>query len=947
MFDKNRECSIQEAAWGVLGLDMVAGSRKLKVIVAREPKFRDGLLKPIVKKDEGENFEIFVPGIFEHYAMRPLVLEDLCLADFAAFFEFSTRSGKKQDNCDFLVDDNEDEMDNAGNDKDYDDHLLNKIPTGTVFKLLDNSGYVKKRKFRCILNYRRDKKDATENARSTLLLFKSWRDENRDIHNSDFKILLENNEEEISQNIKKYEKNTSLFDQLDEIEQKIKDTEANSISEEEADEEEEYQKEIETEVNAFEKEFLGKAANSTPKDEESEKLNYDAMKEQVRTLNSQQRAILDEFIERSALPVGILPPVLLHILGSAGTGKSYLLRTLIAVTKYVLERKYVSINLEQPTVQVGAPTNNSAFQILGQTIHSLLGFGFGGEDDSNNTYTNVNGEIAKDLPWKFFNTRLMFLDEVSMIGSNMFSKISLRLQEIVNLFPGWKSKSFGGMDMVVLGDFFQLPPVLDRFCFKNSTLRGRCAGLSINHYTQNVKSYFLTEKIRSAEDDVFGELCDKIAKNSLEKRDLRLLEERNNVACPGEDKNESYKNGDIMILCLENKRIDEINSEKIKINKNPVHEFTAQDKYANLSEPVSSINLSYTETQNLPTNLSLKIDTPVIITKNINKKDKLVNGKRGFIHEIDPQKKIVWINFYEDDVGKIARFQSQNKPKKASNRAVPIYLWKSPVTFPQFGKRKGGPLVTRCNQFPIVPAYAATVHKSQGLTLKYVIIDFKQNSKKAVPSGAFYTAVTRVRSLQNIFLRNFDKSHIRTDSDVLQEIDRLKTVPYKFIKPYLNDSVFKNCPKELKVSYLNSNGLLSKLEDVRADFNLMRSDILCLSETKLNSSVSNKNLKLDTFEICSRLDGEKQSSGGMIVYAKHRVCPYVNVIEKRCKKYKESESYMEQIKLNYEDVKLSFVYIHPNLAKKASESLKKITEDLADSAGTHFIILMGYKSIVY
>ena len=292
-------------------------------------------------------------------------------------------------------------------------------------------------------------------------------------------------------------------------------------------------------------------------------------------------------------------------------------------------------------------------------------------------------------------------------------------------------------------------------------------------------------------------------------------------------------------------------------------------------------------------------------------------------------------------------FSPKTNQKKTSNRAVPIYLWKSPVTFPQFGKRKGGPLVTRCNQFPIVPAYAATVHKSQGLTLKYVIIDFKQNSKKAVPSGAFYTAVTRVRSLQNIFLRNFDKSHIRTDSDVLQEIDRLKTIPYKFIKPYLNDSVFKNCTKELKVSYLNSNGLLSKLEDVRADFNLMRSDILCLSETKLNSSVSNKNLKLDTFEICSRLDGEKQSSGGMIVYAKHRVCPYVNVIEKRCKKYKESESYMEQIKLNYEDVKLSFVYIHPNLAKKASESLKKITEDLADSAGTHFIILMGYKSIVY
>ena len=63
----------------------------------------------------------------------------------------------------------------------------------------------------------------------------------------------------------------------------------------------------------------------------------------------------------------------------------------------------------------------SAFHILGQTIHSLLGFGFGGEEETNNnTYTSVNGENARDLPFKFFNTRILFLDEVSMIGSNMF-----------------------------------------------------------------------------------------------------------------------------------------------------------------------------------------------------------------------------------------------------------------------------------------------------------------------------------------------------------------------------------------------------------------------------------------------------------------------------------------------------------------------------------------------
>ena len=931
VFDRNRECSLQEAAWRVLGLDMVAGSRKLKVIVAREPKYRDGLLKPIVSKEdkEGDN-DIFVPGIFEHYAMRPYSLENLCLADFAAFFEFATRGLKKQNN---EFEDNEDDMENAGYDKDYDDHLINKIPTGTEFKLLDNSGFIKKRKFRCILNYRRDQKDATENARSTLLLFKSWRNENKDIHNSNFKMLIEEHEEEIRQNQIKYEKNTSLFEQLNDIEQKLKENDDNSFSDEDADDEEEHQEEDEMEVNAFEKELTSNSATVGQKEEATEKLQYDALRKQVQTLNSQQRAIVDEFIERVSLPVGVLPPILLHILGSAGTGKSYLLRTLIAATKYVLERNFMSLNKEQPTVQIGAPTNNSAFQIFGQTLHSLLGFGFGGEDETNNTYTNVNGEIARDLPWKFFNTRLLFLDEVSMIGSNMFSKISLRLQEIVNIFPGWKSKSFGGLDMIVLGDFFQLPPVLDRFCFKSSTLRGRCGGLSMNHYTQNVKSYCLTEKVRSGDDPVFGDLCDKIAKNIMGRKDLKLLEERCNIPCPGEDINESYKNGDIMILCLENKRIEELNEELIhKLNKKKEDfTFEAKDKYCHLSDNVSSVNLSYTETQNLPTKLCLKIDTPVIITKNINKKDKLVNGKRGYVHEIDMENKIIWVNFYEDEVGKIARFQSQHRPKKASSTAVPIYLWKSAVTFPQFGKRKGGPLVTRCNQFPIVPAYATTVHKSQGLTLRYVIIDFKQNSKKAVPYGAFYTAITRVRSLQNIFLRNFDKSHIRTDSDVLQEVDRLKTVPYQFIKPYLNDPVFKNCQKELKVTYLNSNGIISHIEDIRADFNLLRSDILCLSETKITSSVANKDLQIEEFDIIARLDCESKNSGGMIVYAKHNLNLSLSILEQRRKLWKDS--YIENISLQHDGMKITMVYLHPNMAKAPTETLIKFIEDFSDSTG--------------
>ena len=227
------------------------------------------------------------------------------------------------------------------------------------------------------------------------------------------------------------------------------------------------------------------------------------------------------------------------------------------------------------------------------------------------------------------------------------------------------------------------------------------------------------------------------------------------------------------------------------------------------------------------------------------------------------------------------------------------------------------------------------VYKSQGLTLKDVILDFQQNSKKAVPCGAFYTAITRVKSLKNVFLRNFDKSQIRTDPDVLQEIARLKTVPYQFIKPYLSDKIFNNCNKELKISYLNTNGLLHTLKDIQADFNLLRSDILCLSESKIGNNIPNESLKIENFEICCRLNSDSDKSGGMIVYVNSDSDCKINLVEKRYQKYKET--FLEQITLTDRNIKITFVYFHPSLSRSSAEELRRVTSGFDDSTGmVHF-----------
>ena len=97
-----------------------------------------------------------------------------------------------------------------------------------------------------------------------------------------------------------------------------------------------------------------------------------------------------------------------------------------------------------------------------------------------------------------------------------------------------------------------------------------------------------------------------------------------------------------MVLALENNIIEEINEDYLdRLNKeSKIYTFQAKDTFAHLSEQVPNIDRNYTECGNLPTTLRLKLNSPVILTKNISKADLLLNGKRGYLHEIDEDKSI-------------------------------------------------------------------------------------------------------------------------------------------------------------------------------------------------------------------------------------------------------------------------------------------------------------------
>ena len=286
---------------------MVKASRKTKTIVARHPKYRDQVLKPVTDPENNNSDEIFEAGLIDHYIVRPVILEKACLTDYSAWFEYSTYQRGKTVTVD---DDNYDDNDMTGSTSG--DDILDSIPPGTQFKLLDGSGYITKRRFSCILMYKRTEKDIVENATATLLLFKSFRDEYKEIHDSDMHQVLEDNFEEIRKNQEKYEKNASLFDNLDELEQMFKDEDGENVQ---AENDEEIETENVAEVMDFEEKF----ANNDflqKKEETTEKISYEELKKQVQKLNQEQRRLFDDMVERFSVPLGVLEPLMLHIKGS-------------------------------------------------------------------------------------------------------------------------------------------------------------------------------------------------------------------------------------------------------------------------------------------------------------------------------------------------------------------------------------------------------------------------------------------------------------------------------------------------------------------------------------------------------------------------------------------------------------------------------------------------------
>merc|ERR1711955_109575 len=400
VLEDTREVSMQEVIFRLFGYSMCCSSRKKKFIQTLPPEKHGGLIKPNIEELDDKD-DIFCYNIIDYYQNRPDSLEDIGLASFAANYEYyKTMPNNKDIIKDYTIDDNIEEDDNNEDEDNFTEQTL---------LLKNNMGYLKERKKRSIIRYFKGKyDDDITRIRCVMLLFHPFRNEVVEVHNND-KILEKYNEckERVEEEQSLFEPNPEFMEFVENIEQEI------------IEEDEQHQEELDNEFveeDTTKPEELQDWLKKQGKVYEGSKLNLEDKKKlnkRINTLNLQQRKILDELMD-----IDDDKQYFLYLYGQAGTGKTYLLNTIISALEFKSLKS--GVDLSKPLVLVMSPTASAAKHLVyGDTIHGALKIN-GFDNFEKQLLHGANATLAHDLS----QVKHVIIDEISMVGANFFWEIN-------------------------------------------------------------------------------------------------------------------------------------------------------------------------------------------------------------------------------------------------------------------------------------------------------------------------------------------------------------------------------------------------------------------------------------------------------------------------------------------------------------------------------------------
>ena len=404
----------------------------------------------------------------------------------------------------------------------------------------------------------------------------------------------------------------------------------------------------------------------------------------------------------------------IFITGPGGTGKTYAIKQIYEHA--ISNNKRICVTALTGVASVLLDCNAT-------TIHSWSGIGI-----SNKTETQIINKIIRSKFYKhnWENTDILIIDEISMMSCKLFELLN-KIGQVIRS----NKKPFGGIQLIFSGDFFQLPPVKETiFCFESELFN--------NTFDKIIN---LTKVFRQ-NDNTYKKLLLNMRKGLISKKSIELLNSK--MIDENFDKNTT----NITRLVPTKSKAFEINNyfiNNIK-DKKYIYKRTYKESSENLnkiekiklglmSETEKESEYNYIKESTLTEeNLVLKKGAYVMCIANLDLGLGIANGTTGTVVDFTPEKlPVVQFDKHKIVIGK-KEWKSENVP------GISVF------------------------QIPLILAWGITIHKAQGLTLDKAIVDI---GKDLFEAGQMYVALSRIKSLEGVYLKEFNINNLKINYKVL------------------------------------------------------------------------------------------------------------------------------------------------------------------------------------
>jgi ATP-dependent DNA helicase PIF1 len=475
--------------------------------------------------------------------------------------------------------------------------------------------------------------------------------------------------------------------------------------------------------------FSGAVHESFDSEEEAQKFIANYAKNNSGTANVEAGSRLDTLTdEQLAVIDHLLEGENVFLTGSGGVGKSYLLSAIY--TEFPgLKRRFMAAKgaavPKLPRIQMCALTGCAAL-LLGhkaKTLHSWAGIGLG-KGTVSELYTKIRRNQKAMRNW--LCTDLLIIDEISMMTAELLDKLNQIAKKVRS-----NRSPFGGIQILLVGDFYQLPPV-------NKSDEQTMFAFESAAWKECITSSIELTVIQRQKDEVFQKVLKEARVGKLSKESCGILTERE-----GRD----WRGNKIRPTLLFPRRaeVDMINDSNLRAltgrrytyNARLVYDGKVPDGFTETDEGFQRALSYFDSDAAYSKQLELIKDAQVMLIANIDPDSGLVNGSRGVIVDFCPSTELPIVEFLN-----------------GIKRPIGNHTW--PIEDYEFVSR---------SQVPLRLAWASTVHKAQGTTLDSALVDIGSG---VFEYGQAYVALSRVRNLDALYVYDFDPLAFKAHPKVLE-----------------------------------------------------------------------------------------------------------------------------------------------------------------------------------